>query len=968
MVVSIGPGGLQSFPDRPLMRGSPSRGGSGGSYSGYSKGGYYYLPSGEKIKASPEVAEAISKGARSISEIRKKLGKEGAPTSQQETPVSQEPQKPTLKQLLEKTLSSTSKRLVEKTRQSFASSQNKQANPRSAQVPDMSKEVERAMLQQAFQEARERSQIAKSIQHPDFTEKDKEYIAEFVHKYQTTPTPEMAREYIAIRRQQDFEELPLSEKLRQRPFEVPMHYIGKGVSYLGEKSQKTVELATSALGLGKYNVGIASTQGGFFYPMIRTSQHSNQLDYSRVNDLRSHERSQEKNLNATQPPNIPPASTNPFAIMSPNVIRTQNTQPFLNLGSVPKVSGKVARVGTEIGVQVVPSMLIPLVGQALGASYLASTGSRAYYRGKEVASEKGVEALPKELWTWAKANPIEAAGVALMLGYGGYKGYKYLTEPKYIQIPRGNIKSEAVDIIQPVKLGGLNVERGKFVLKTTIPEQRAYVTTRWRDWLGLEPPREVILSPRKVYVAGVPKGQWIITREGEILNEPQVWTRRVGSNRIKASVLSGGQEMITPTEFSKLSETEKYALQKLAESKAGLPVPREFVPQILGKDFVYSSGNLKVKDIFIMTRKGNQITLRQIPYGKTTSMYQAPSVSKHLTIKEGIEIWGSRTGLKDITKPFARASGNVPFVDSVSLILPSMDYADELSSSGRTILKTKSSVSPKSMNALKQIESNLAASVLKGKAEPVPIIQPKEIPSFKLPVIKTLSLTLPKERIRLTSQQLLSQKSKVAQEQKEQPILIQERKSSVKTLQKLIPVLKSFQSQNQVPSQRQGSAQVSHLLQRQKYQNLLKIPFLKNPKLPKSPITPISRFNLFFNPSTSGFLRDLSPLSKAYTVKIRQRGKVIDIGRNLPYGRALKLGVSKVKAGLAQTFGLEESGFTAMKDVPYSIPQQLFTTPKSKKTIISPFTFVERRGKTLTTRGEIMAIKKASKNQKIKWW
>ena len=71
---------------------------------------------------------------------------------------------------------------------------------------------------------------------------------------------------------------------------------------------------------------------------------------------------------------------------------------------------------------------------------------------------------------------------------------------------------------------------------------------------------------------------------------------------------------------------------------------------------------------------------------------------------------------------------------------------------------------------------------------------------------------------------------------------------------------------------------------------------------------------------------------------------------------------------MAQTFGLEESGFTAMKDVPYSIPQQLFTTPKSKKTIISPFTFVERRGKTLTTRGEIMAIKKASKNQKIKWW
>ena len=106
-------------------------------------------------------------------------------------------------------------------------------------------------------------------------------------------------------------------------------------------------------------------------------------------------------------------------------------------------------------------------------------------------------------------------------------------------------------------------------------------------------------------------------------------------------------------------------------------------------------------------------------------------------------------------------------------------------------------------------------------------------------------------------------------------------------------------------------------------------------------------------------------LSKSYNVLRRNKGKIEIVGKNLPLGKATKLGVEKSKSSLSQTFALKESGFTNEPDISYKVPERLFTTPKLKRTNIAGQTFVERRGKTLTERKEVSDILKTKRRKQF---
>lgn len=108
---------------------------------------------------------------------------------------------------------------------------------------------------------------------------------------------------------------------------------------------------------------------------------------------------------------------------------------------------------------------------------------------------------------------------------------------------------------------------------------------------------------------------------------------------------------------------------------------------------------------------------------------------------------------------------------------------------------------------------------------------------------------------------------------------------------------------------------------------------------------------------------------KAFTVLIRSKGKIQEIGWNLPKGKALKLGVEKSKSSLAQTFALREAGTTRSNDIFYRVPANLFTQPKRARTRITPITFVERRGKTLTHYPEVKGLQQSKKikQKNLKW-
>ena len=140
-------------------------------------------------------------------------------------------------------------------------------------------------------------------------------------------------------------------------------------------------------------------------------------------------------------------------------------------------------------------------------------------------------------------------------------------------------------------------------------------------------------------------------------------------------------------------------------------------------------------------------------------------------------------------------------------------------------------------------------------------------------------------------------------------------------------------------------------------------PKYNEPKVPRTIITPkIDRDNK--PKSTNVFNRET--LSKAFEVLVRSKGKINVVGKGLTRGEALRLGVKTTKGSTAQTFAIRESGTTTKRDINYKVPEQLFSTPKRKSTLINDMTFTERRGKTLTERKEITSLK-SSKRRKSKF-
>lgn len=126
-----------------------------------------------------------------------------------------------------------------------------------------------------------------------------------------------------------------------------------------------------------------------------------------------------------------------------------------------------------------------------------------------------------------------------------------------------------------------------------------------------------------------------------------------------------------------------------------------------------------------------------------------------------------------------------------------------------------------------------------------------------------------------------------------------------------------------------------------------------------TPIKPKKKlFNNDFSDNTNV---DTVLLNKAFNVLIRSKGKIVTVGNNLPYNKAIKLGSDISKSGLSQTFALKESGNTIDKDISYKLNSNVFSTPKLKKTSITPITFTEKRGKTLTTGSEIKGLQRAKK-------
>ena len=252
--------------------------------------------------------------------------------------------------------------------------------------------------------------------------------------------------------------------------------------------------------------------------------------------------------------------------------------------------------------------------------------------------------------------------------------------------PPPKLKLRAIDIVKEMK----DTEAGLFRLGIERPPRYAQVTTELEAMFKMSP-KKVQISPRQVFyvytpgleppkipqmklLGGEPLRASIITRKGMIEGEAGFVLMREDAKTGKLLQVYGGQTELTLKNFNQLSPIQKMELQKMAATKARLPtVPMEQVPNILGKDYKISSGILEVEEIgkvkLFPDKFELQYKLNNIPK-KITRTEQVTLVKQLMENPEGIRLYQTITGLKDVTMPIPRAIGEVQMIKGVSVALP----------------------------------------------------------------------------------------------------------------------------------------------------------------------------------------------------------------------------------------------------------------------------------------------------------
>jgi hypothetical protein len=323
------------------------------------------------------------------------------------------------------------------------------------------------------------------------------------------------------------------------------------------------------------------------------------------------------------------------------------------------------------------------------------------------------------------------------------------------------------------------------------------------------------------------------------------------------------------------------------------------------------------------------------PFGRIIKELPSPKPKNILK-----EIYGTK--LKQIQKQVSK--------DLFSIKLPSQIKFKSLSVPKTKVLPTDLFNIPKMAGGLGLITSEYAS----GKLMYQKTLSPFSLEFVKVsPQIKSLQLT-PQLKIQVKEIQMLKPVQILQIRQLQMPQLQVKQIQKVKQIQvKEIQMLKPVQIL-QIRQLHQLKLK-TRLEQMQKFRQPTKIKY-------KEPTPRIPGKIIFKLPSrTKSMLKQaIIKYEKGYEVLLRSRGKIISVGKNLPYGKAL--------AGTEQTFALKEMGTTTMADVKFEVPFNLYRTPKRARTQITPLTFVERRGKTLTTREEISSLLKAKKKGRRPRW
>lgn len=288
--------------------------------------------------------------------------------------------------------------------------------------------------------------------------------------------------------------------------------------------------------------------------------------------------------------------------------------------------------------------------------------------------------VPEKL---AKEISFIPAVAEVGLGYLGLRGAKFPELPKKIITPTRplDIVSKGVEVQRPIFIGDKPSVISKYRITREIappkevleigkvkgPEYE-FISSR-----GIYKPAPEIIESRKGLLGAddifkIKPAKYEVTETPGLVfgEEPFATLTRRGGKVTRIEQVAGESFKVVPTsatEFEKLSKTQKFVWQRLAEDITGRPVALKNVPKILSKNkqFVQSYvETYKLGRIDVSKKPAEVHLLEPRTLGRRIRRAEAGTEFFKRVETPEYEVYEATTFFKDVTKPGARAIGETP--------------------------------------------------------------------------------------------------------------------------------------------------------------------------------------------------------------------------------------------------------------------------------------------------------------------
>ena len=483
------------------------------------------------------------------------------------------------------------------------------------------------------------------------------------------------------------------------------------------------------------------------------------------------------------------------------------------------------------------------------------------------------------------------------------------------------------------------------------PPIRTVTTTKLRRLTGSAPISVKVSKPKGFFQETI----------APVINQRPFMVRQVIEGKKGQTFLNvrGLSREVSVSQIAGTSKLEQFAFKKLVEQKTGRPMSITTATDVTPKTSRISFGEIVQEKSFISkprktktgitfdiepTKQGRGVS-RQILVSRTSTMVDAPKFKTSFV----------ETQFKDITFPFARATGKSPRLKQTIVSFKEPRIFESTKTKGfKRIKTTPSKPTQKQLMKFQTPLPKPAPPKTIGTKTTTQIIKTTIPGTPQISAVSTTLIGTPQKTTKSLTKTSTIQKPSATSIQK--PALFVSQKPAIKLAQK--PSIKLAQKPSiklaQKPLTKLAQKPALKIAQKTTLKQMFKftttptgIPKFPFASKPKDPFTP--------KPKSLEGKKKKKKKGGLFTVEVRRKGEFKTVGITGDISKAVSIGKGITASTLGATFRIKGA-----KKGSVGIPAG-FRLPKASSKIAGPLTFIEKSKFRLSKAGEIGEIQRAKR-------